>query len=420
MPLERRTGGSPFVAVEPSTTPDLATSFQTEILDTGRIHDELNRLWGELGDPPKGGDAPGEMVAESHFGGGGIMRANTLNLLAVAQNPRDAVLIAATVSRLRDFLPSRTIILLSRDAWESEDPDNKIFDVHVELKEQQRHDGKSGLHFETITISADRDEFGEMASLVSPLIVAELPDFLWWPGSHFARNALFEDLLMVVDRVIVDSAQLGRDASGVAAMKDLIDEDEDSSAPLVGDFTWLRLEPWRQLIAQFFDPPDVQQSLATIEQVTISYADIRSDGSSGFASALLTVGWLASRLDWEIVDPLERRKGGGWSAPLKARDGERKREVSLRLLPDKSAQARFSLREVQLVAGGDAPGTFRIERTDEDDLITSSETPSVPFVSRMVYAKRPSNEEMLAEELHRFGKDRVFEDSLRFATQLLP
>lgn len=407
------------MAAQITSPPDLMTSFRTEILDTGKIYDELNRLWEKLGGPPRGGDASGEMIAEPNVGGG-LMRANTLNLLAVAQTPRDATLIAETVSRLRDFLPSRTIILLSRDDDENDDPDHTVFDIHVELREQQRHDEKSGLRFETITITADHEEFGELASLVSPLIVAELPDFLWWPGGDFARNTLFNDLLNLVDRVIVDSAQLGRDASGVAAMKDLVDEDDDTVAPLIGDFTWRRLAPWRQLIAQFFDPPDVQRSLATIEQVTISYADTRSDGSSGFASALLTVGWLASRLGWEIMDPLERRKGGGWSAPLRAPDGERRREISLRLLPDKSAHALFSLREVRLVAGGDAPGTFRVERTDKDDLITSSETPSVPLVSRMVYAKRPSSEEMLGAELKRFGRDRILEESLRFATELLP
>jgi len=408
------------LAAETTASPDLAISFQTDILDTGKIHDELNRLWGELGGPLKGGDAPGEMIAEPNFGGGGLMRANTLNLLAVARNPNDATHIVESVSRLRDFLPSRTIILLSRDVQESDNSNNKIFDVHVELREQRRQDGKTGLRFETITISADHEAFGGMASLVSPLIVAELPDFLWWPGGDFSRNELFRDLLKVVDRVIVDSAQLGRDASGLTALRDLIDEKDESSAPLIGDFTWLRLGPWRQLIAQFFDPPNVQRSLATIEQVAISFADTRSDGSSGFASALLTVGWLASRLGWALVAPLERRHGGGWSARFSGPDDDRKRDISLRLLPDKSTQARFSLREIRLVAGGDAPGTFRIERTDADDLITSSQTQSVPLVSRMVYAKRPSSEEILGEELQRFGKDRVFEESLRFATQLLP
>lgn len=401
-------------------TPVLATSFQTDVLDTGLIHDELNRLWSELGGPPHAGGATGEMVAEPHFGGGGLMRANTLNLLAVARNERDAGLIKASISRLHDFLPSRTIILVIRPPSGSDDAgDESPYDVHLQLIEQHTGSDTLPLRFETITITAGIHVMGLLSSLVSPLLAAELPDFLWWPGDDFVHNPLFEDLQLIVDRVIVDSAQLGNDTSGVAAMRALLDED-DTNSPLIGDFTWLRLAPWRQLIAQFFDPPDVQLSLSSIDEVTISYADVRDDGSSGFASALLTVGWLASRLGWEIMDPLEKRRAGGWSAPLRAAANGREREIALRLLPDKSPHARFSLRHVEISAGGEHPGTFRVERTDADDLVTSSETETVPLVSRMVYAKRPSNENMLGEELQRFGRDRTFEEAITFATRLLP
>lgn len=394
--------------------PVLVTSFQADVLDTGAIHDKLVQLWADLGGPPHGGNAPGEMVAETNAGGGGVMRANTLNLLAVARTERNATLITDAVARLRDFLPSRTIIMLMHDGGTGH-----RFDVRLELKQQQSVDEAPSPHFETITIRAENGEIESLSSLVSPLLVAELPDILWWPGGNFSGNPLFLDLQRIVDRVIVDSAQLGRDASGVASLRDLIDTDQ-TNGPIVGDFTWLRLAPWRQLIAQFFDPPDVQESLATIEEIVISYADVRSDGSSGFASALLTVGWLASRLGWEIVDPLERRRAGGWSAPLRAPSGRRGREISLRLLPDPSPHARFSLRNVRINAGGDAPGTFSIERSDEDDLITSSETQTVPRVSRMVYARRPTDEQMLGEELQRFGHDPIFEEALAFATKLLP
>lgn len=406
------------MTAQSGTGPVLATSFETDILDTGAIHDKLVQLWAELGGPRHGGNAPGEVVAETIAGGGGVMRANTLNLLAVARTEKDARLISDAVARLRDFLPSRTIILLTHD-HDEDDTSARRFDVHLELKEQHGADDAASPHFETITIRATMDEIESLSSLVSPLLVAELPAILWWPGGDFSRNPLFLDLQRVVDRVIVDSAQLGRDAAGVASLRHLIDTDE-ANAPIVGDFTWLRLAPWRQLIAQFFDPPDVQESLATIDEITISYADTRSDGSSGFASALLTVGWLASRLGWEILDPLERRKTGGWSAPLRAQSGSRGREISLRLLPDKSPQAKFSLRKVQVIAGGEAPGTFVIERSDEDDLITSSETRTIPLVSRMVYAKRPTDEQMLGEELQRFGHDPIFEETLSFATKLLP
>ncbi len=401
-------------------TPVHATSFQADVLDTGAIHDELNRLWSELGGPPLGGEGSGEMVAETNSGGGGLMRANTLNLLAVARNERDAGLITASISRLQDFLPSRTIILITRPVDRRDSDDASLYDVHLQLNEQHIGTEAPPLRFESITITAGIDKMGQLASLVSPLLAAELTDFLWWPGNDFVNNPLFEDLQQIVDRVIVDSAQLGNDASGVAAMRALLDEDDESS-PRIGDFAWLRLAPWRQLIAQFFDPPDVQLCLSTIEEVTISYADVREDGSYGFASALLTVGWLASRLGWDIMDSLEKRRAGGWSAPLRAAaTNGRSREINLRLLPDKSPFARFSLRHVEITAGGAHSGTFRVERTDADDMVTSSETPTVPFVSRMVYAKRPSNEKMLGEELQRFGRDRTFEEAITFATRLLP
>jgi len=406
-----------FVVTRAEQTPVIGTSFQTEALDTGAIHDELNRLWSELEGPAQGG--AGEVTAEANADGGGLMRANTLNLLAVARNERDAGLITATVSRLHDFLPSRTIILVTRPPSGGDHEGASPYDVHLQLIEQHTGSDAPPLRFETITITAGIQEMGQLASLVSPLLAAEQPDFLWWPGNDFVNNPLFEDLQQIVDRVIVDSAQLGNDTSGVAAMRALLDRD-DAGSPYIGDFTWLRLAPWRQLIAQFFDPPDVQLCLDSIEEVTISYADMRQDGSSGLASALLTVGWLASRLGWDIMDPLERRRAGGWSAPLRAAGNGRGREISLRLLPDRSPHARFSLRHVEITSGGEHPGTFRVERTDADDMVTSSETKTVPLVSRMVYAKRPTNEKMLGEELQRFGRDRTFEEALTFATRLLP
>ncbi|MGI8486649.1 MAG: hypothetical protein ACR2OU_20625, partial [Thermomicrobiales bacterium] len=91
-----------------------------------------------------------------------------------------------------------------------------------------------------------------------------------------------------------------------------------------------------------------------------------------------------------------------------------------RLVPDCSPHARFSLRRVELVATGDNAGVFRVERTDEDDLITTSEMPGGHPVGRMVYSRRPENVSMLAMELQRLVHDRVLEDALLYATKLLP
>lgn len=408
------------MAQTPVTKPVLASAWQSDALDTGTIHDELNRLWAQLGGPRHGGDAPGEMVAEQHFGGGGLMRANTLNLIAVANDMRGVNLIQETIAGLRDFLPSRTIILITHDGY---DPEGEVtgprYDVRVELIEQVTENDEPNLRFEVITIGADRREIGHLASLVTPLLAADLTDFLWWPGGDFASSSLFEDLLPVVDRLIVDTAHLGREVDALTALRSVIAE--GAGAPIVGDFTWLRLEPWRLLIAQFFDPADVQQSLQTIDQVTIHYAETRQDGSSGLAAALLMTGWLGSRLGWQVIDPFERQKRGGFWAPLRvSSDDGRGRDIELRLVPDTSPHARFSLRRVTIVATGDAPGTFEVERTDGDDIITTSETPDNPAVSRMVYSQRPNSGDMIGKELQRFGPDEVYEDAVRWAVHLIP
>lgn len=401
-----------------STKPVLASVWQSDTLDTGTIHDELNRLWSELGGPKHGGDAPGEMVAESHFGGGGLMRANTLNLIAVATDMREVSLIQETIAGLHDFLPSRTIILITHDGYDlAGDVTGPRYDVRVELKEQVTEKDEANLRFEVITIGADRREIGHLASLVTPLLAADLPDFLWWPGGDFVGNQLFEDLLPVVDRLIIDTARLGRNTESIAAIRRILAEEK--GAPIIGDFTWLRLEPWRQLIAQFFDPTDVQRSLETIDQVTIRYAEVRDDGSSGLAAALLMAGWLGSRLGWQVIDPMERQKRGGFWAPLRSTSGSRSRDIELHLIPDTSPHARFSLRSVQIVATGDAPGTFMVERTDSDDIVTRSETPENPAVSRMVYSQRPSSGDMVGQELQRFGADEFYEEAVRFAVGLI-
>lgn len=388
--------------------------WDTDVMDTGTIHDELAAMWTE-GHPKRMVSGPyGEQLDTARGIGQDVMRANTLNLVAVAPSLEIAEMILSTVSQLKDFLPSRTIIVIT-------DPSLKrpcTWHIDLQINETASKDDTPGILFETITFWTDQSSAGVLSSVVSPLLISELPTFLWWPSGEFSNNAIFEDLAQIADRLVFDSARLGNDAHAVADYRTLIDEESD---PIVGDFTWLRLAPWRQLTAQFFDPADTHKSLEYIDSVTIAYAQERRDSGSGFAAALLILGWLGSRLGWEMIEPLEPRKAGGWTAFMAATDTNgRAHEVQVRLVPDSTPGAKFSLRSVEIITNHDTSGKFLIQRNDQDDLITSSETAKTPFVSRMVYSRRHSTVEMLGEELNRFGPDRVFEDAIRCATQLLP
>ncbi|MCO5217350.1 MAG: glucose-6-phosphate dehydrogenase assembly protein OpcA [Thermomicrobiales bacterium] len=388
-------------------------NWDADVVDTGHIHDEFNKMWAEV-TPTRIVSGPyGEERLTGH-NAPDIMRANTLNLVSVADSLEIAGMILQTISQLKDFIPSRTIIIINDPNLERP----KTWHIDLQINETLTKDDSHGIQFETITIWTDQSSAGVLSSIVGPLLVAELPTFLWWPSGEFSHNAIFDDLALIADRLVFDSARLGYDAHAVADYRTLIDEPTD---PIIGDFTWLRLAPWRQLIAQFFDPLATQKSLESIDSVSIAYAQDRQDHGSGFAAALLTLGWIGSRLGWEVIEPLEARKVGGWTAFMAATDSSgRAHEVQIRLTPDSTPGAKFSLRSVEIVTNDGTAGHYVIQRTDQDDLVTSSETATTPYVSRMVFSRRHSTVEMLGQELQRFGPDRVFEESIRLATQLLP
>ncbi|MBA3337494.1 MAG: glucose-6-phosphate dehydrogenase assembly protein OpcA [Chloroflexia bacterium] len=395
----------------------LAATWQARVLDTGAVQDELTRLWAELGDPGCGGDGAGEVLDAHPRSGSGAMltRANTLNLLAVANSDAEATRVETAIHHLTDFYPSRAIIFHTHAV--PDDQRGGGLDVRVALLEQAALRNRPVVRFESITVSADSSRADHLASVASPLLVAELPDFLWWPGDSPSRNSLFTDLAGLVDHLIVDTASFADQPRELAFLAKLARASDN--AFVISDFAWARLAPWRQLTAQFFDMVAVQPCLDCLDEVAIDYAVSSDDMVSGFSAALLAASWLATRLGWESIDRLEP-SGGGWWAPLRAHTGSRRRDVTLRLRPGTSETAVHSLSNLKLTARGEAAGTFAIERISEPALTTSSETPTMPKVSRMVYTRPFDDAVLLGNELSDFNRDRVFEEALNFAATLLP
>lgn len=80
------------------------------------------------------------------------------------------------------------------------------------------------------------------------------------------------------------------------ALEDLVRRKRSSVA--ISDFNFTRFNPWRELVAQFFDPEDQRAYLAGIDHVTIEYAAGAENEPTNPSQAYLFAGWLASRLGW--------------------------------------------------------------------------------------------------------------------------
>lgn len=118
------------------------------------------------------------------------------------------------------------------------------------------------------------------ASIVLPLLIADLPVFCRWRGQPPFGSIEFEQMVDTVDRLIVDSAEWNE-----------LDYDDLLAVfprTAVSDIVWARTLPWRIELAKHWP--------------AIAEAEVRISGPR--AEASLLHGWLNARLD-RALRPIE-------------------------------------------------------------------------------------------------------------------
>src|SRR5215213_5825241 len=358
----------------------LASEWEADVIDGAAVHDELQRLQTQrleqLTPPPVNAEESDGVAPRP---GGMVARANTLNLIAVAQTPEEADRVKEAISYLGEFNPARALLLVT----DPERASNSPMDVKASLMEQPAAKERPPVTFECVTLVAALSAADRFASIASSLLISELPDFLWWPGSSI-NGVHFDDLLEISDRVIVDSIAFNDPAANLRMLANVTARGR--GGPRLGDFTWSRLRPWRTLSAQFFDRAELRPSLDYLERIEISYTPGPDGamGPSGLPAALLLTGWLATRLGWPpTAHGLEPGRSGGYRLTLRAPQADSARygrEIVIRMRPLADPGMHHAIGAIELVARGKAPGSFKVQRLSPTSLSTSSETPTVNSV----------------------------------------
>jgi glucose-6-phosphate dehydrogenase assembly protein OpcA len=384
-------------------TESKSANWHANTLDPRTIEREFAKLWAQQEERTKR-RGPGNDIAE--------LRTSTVNLIAVAEQSIDAARLEETVRQLRDFAPTRAVVLLI-------DPGRTQsgIDVEATVREIATERGRAPIRFEIVRVTAGPEGAVSLASIASPLLVPELPTFLFWSSSSLAGNHLFSELSAISDRLIIDSSIL---STPDASMRTVASTLGSARSPIVSDFAWRRLTPWRSLLAQFFDHPDTLPALDRIEEIELVSRAADGNGPSGETGSLLLAGWLASSLDWRIPGPLVRTSDG-WRVTLRGGTGHKEREILLRLRHRTQVQMRGRILSVTLRAEGEnAPSIFSIERLSEGFVRTHSEPEGAKPTTRSVPAAVFTNEDLLSQELASLGRDTNYENALRFAVRLMP
>ena len=107
-----------------------------------------------------------------------IGRASVLNLIVYAEREEHARRAARSIANLALRHPSRAIVVLA-DRGSREGIEQRI-EMHCQLPIP---DGARQVCYEQILVRASGDVDDRLASAVIPLLVPDLPVFLWWTGT---------------------------------------------------------------------------------------------------------------------------------------------------------------------------------------------------------------------------------------------
>ncbi len=239
-----------------------------------------------------------EQAARQAASEGAELNAQMLLATIVARypGPTDWADIKAETEPVVTAYPSRVIALVNDpDTAQTPEP------VRVGLLSARQSNGAAAIRGELLTAALQGRAFEEGAAIAASWSASGIPTVVWWNGPAVTGDHLFEDMLDIADRILVDSSSMTDPAADFAVLGDVV---SSSHHARVTDALWHRLLAWRQAFAQAFDQPAARIDLEHVRSVELAV----QQSPGGHAAALLLVSWMASRLGWG----LDRRTAQGW------------------------------------------------------------------------------------------------------------
>ena len=319
-------------------------------------------------------------------------RASVLNLIVVT-NEESALDVTRVVCELSGRYPSRAMLMIS-------DPEEEKANLEVGLSAFCRARDSFQVCAEQITVHVEGPPAEHLESLAGPLLIPDLPVFLWYPNGGIPPSPECGGMAALADRLILDSGATGDCEAFLRGAADL----SQNCALAVGDLQWAALSPWRSLLADLFAPPERAGELEKIRHAEVLH------GSGRECQALLFVSWLSAALNWrsELVERLE----GGRVFHFTGSSG--KVAVDLTSNTPEAGLHRVRLFSEELV--------FQIEISRHKEHIDACSVvmrDDELIGERTVHLGSSSVTMLLGEELKFLGRDEVYAAAIKRAAEML-
>ncbi len=212
-----------------------------------------------------------------------VLKAATLNLVVLCRSRKEFASVSEMLPQLVFHHPGRHIVVLA-------DGERKQDEIRCRLGAflQKTTDGRRQIVAETVMME-NAGGFQHTAGAVLPLLLADLPVYLWLNFPFVSLEPNLTPLIHAADRLILTTSDtLESPAQLAAQLQAVIDISRRCS---VSDLNWAQITPWREALARFFDRPADGVYLKNINAVEILDA-----GHALSVQALLLAGWLATSL----------------------------------------------------------------------------------------------------------------------------
>ncbi|HYP19389.1 MAG TPA: glucose-6-phosphate dehydrogenase assembly protein OpcA, partial [Chloroflexia bacterium] len=285
---------------------------------------------------------------------------------------------------------------------------------------------------EQVTIASGSNALRQLPAAVLPLLLSDLPVFLWWPHGSPFDDYVFRQLADSLNRLIVDSATFDNPEGTLSRISSVLKSNWPRLAST--DMNWGRLTTWRELIAGFFDGPALRPYLERLSRVTIEYSLPGKGRAVNRGQALMLAGWLASRLGWQPTDNVYRLVHADDQLPpivhLSLKSGKRPVEIYLRPTV-RQAEVPGSLCKVRLVVAaagpagqqGEVQASFEValcnEPSDPGDAWTEVQVEGIAPTKRNIHLDTLSRADLLDIELEVYSRDRVYEETMNMVAMFI-
>jgi glucose-6-phosphate dehydrogenase assembly protein OpcA len=298
----------------------------------------------------------------------GVLRACSMTLVVVTPPGDDEAALGETLAALMPEHPARTILIHLREH------DDKGLSADVTAQCWMPFGQRRQICSEHVVINAPDDALEDVASVVSPIVAADLPVVMWCRTPGLLNNLNFRYLARTVCRVVVDTQSWPDARSALQTLATAF-----GRGVMLGDLSWTRLTEWREMLSRIFEN---RQNSARLHEIT--RARVVFGGPKAPVSAYYLAAW--------VVDALA--SAGVQAEPVLAPDvnGASGRVVSLEL------------------SGGD----FRVKLESTDGSLVTT----VGNLSNCTNSPEATDYSLMREELRIVRTDPVYEATLRSAVRL--